>query len=194
MDAIVQQLTQIIKQNEKIEDRDAEFKAVKEILLSGLSRSGFLKENLYLNKFDFQYKDIHYLCFLNQHGDEKTPVREYLPFIEIELDAAEISGTVIEKEKGIEISTDQLKLFLYIINENYELKSSFLYQQAPIPYEIRSVSSMNEGIHGEIEKRIDRDIKVSETVEKKERTTKVLSKNKKKKDDAQVQQLSLFDL
>ncbi|MBQ6520604.1 MAG: hypothetical protein IJI14_17995 [Anaerolineaceae bacterium] len=194
MDGILQQLTQIIKNNNTIPEKDAEISALKEIIFSGLNRSGLFKSYFYLKKFDFQYEKTFYLCFLNQNGKDSINTAEYVQYIEIELRAAGINGTVQNSSQGINITADGINIFLFVINEDFDLNPLYLYQQAPVPYELRYISDMSEGVRGKIEKIIDLEIKSEKSEIKKKGTSKAPRKNKKgKNENPAVQQLSLFD-
>ena len=72
MDAILQQLSQTIQNNNVTDRKEAECLALREIILSGLSRSGFMKLFTYLPPFDSLKDNKLYLCFLDQDMQKKA--------------------------------------------------------------------------------------------------------------------------
>lgn len=195
MDVLIKQITQIFEKN-NIEGDEAKASALKEIVLSAFSRSGFLKECPYLSKMDL-YKDKKlYLIFLNQ--SKSISLKEHWQVVNCELDAAGIPNKLIENESGFSVEYNGILTIVYIYQKDFGLKSEFTYQLQPIPYELRSISSMSEGIRGEIEKALESSINPAESpaVEKgkKKNPSKTKEKVKKKKEpEEHWVQPSLFD-
>ena len=193
MDAILQQLSQTIQNNGKTDRKEAECLALREIILSGLSRSGFMKLFTYLPPFDSLKDNKLYLCFLDQDPQKTNSVRDFLPFADIELKASGVDAKITEDENGFTVITETVECVILLIREDFGLTPVYSYQQIPLPYELRSVSEMNEGIHSKLEALIDEKIN-GKKAEEKGKTARSSGKNKrKKKEDNSVQQLSLFD-
>ena len=193
MDAIKQQLTQTIQNNRGTDRKVAECLALREIILSGLSRSGFMKLFNYLPPFDSLKENKLFLCFLDQDPQKTNSVRDFLPFADIELKAWEVDAKISENENGFQINTDAAECVILVIREDFGLPTVYSYQQIPIPYEIRFVSEMNEGIRGKIESLIDEKINGAKAEEKAKPAKSSGKARRKKKEDNSVQQLSLFD-
>lgn len=193
MDAIILQLSQTIQNNQKKAPKEAGCLALKEIVLSGLSRSGFQKQHFYLPSFDNLTKNKLYLFFLDQKLQNDESYRFFLPFVDIELKASGVEAQISETENGFMISTDDAECEVLIIREDFGLQPAYSYQQTPVPYEIRYVSEMNEGTYRKIELLINEKINGTKA-EGKQRPAKSSGKGKrKKKEENSVQQLSLFD-
>ena len=193
MDAILQQLSQTIQNNGETDLKAAECLALREIILSGLSRSGFMKLFTYLPPFDSLKKNKLYLCFFDQDPQKSNSVRDFLPFADIELKASGVDANITEDENGFTITTETVECVILLIREDYELTPVYSYQQIPLPYELRSVIDMNEGIRSKLEALIDEKINGKKS-EEKAKPAKSSGKNRrKKKEDNSVQQLSLFD-
>ena len=64
MAALIDQLTETLKQRDGIEAAEARFFALKEIVLSGLSRAGFFRENPYVPEMDSITENCLYLTCL----------------------------------------------------------------------------------------------------------------------------------
>ena len=196
MDAIKRQLSEVIKQKNNLSAETADLLALKEIVMSGLSRCGFLKEFDYLSDFDHQEGKKYFLVFLNQNSaDFSSTLENFIPFIEIELKAFGIVPQIEKYKNGIIVKNEAYELSVCIINENYALNSVISYHAEPLPYELRRITSMNEGIRRSIEKIIEKEIlRDNASEQNKNGAAKAPSKNKrKKKTDDSVQQLSLFD-
>lgn len=197
MDGIKQQLSEIIKQKNSVSSETAELLAMKEIVMSGLSRCGFFKEYPYLTKFDYQFNNKYYLIFLDQKSsDVPSKMSFFIPFVEIELNAFGCKPAIISNKNGITISNEDSELSVFILSEDFDLVPGIFYHFDPLPYEVRSITEMNEGVRSSIQKIIDKDIIKKFMLEKnKNGAGKAPSKNKRnKKADDSVQQLSLFDL
>ena len=193
MDAILQQLSQTIQNNGNTDRNAAECLAMREIILSGLSRSGFMKLFTYLPPFDSLKNNKLYLCFLDQDSQKNNSVRDFLPFADIELKASGVDAKITEDENGFTITTETVECVILLIREDFGLTPVYSYQQIPLPYELRSVSEMNEGARRKIEVIIDEKIN-GKKAEEKGKSAKSSGKGKrKKKEDNSVQQLSLFD-
>lgn len=196
MDAIKRQLSEVIKQKNNVSAETADLLALKEIVMSGLSRCGFLKEFDYLSDFDHLNGKKYFLIFLNQNSaDFSSTLENFIPFIEIELKAFGIVPQIEKDKNGIIVKNEAYELSVCIINENYALNSVISYHAEPLPYELRRITSINEGIRGSIEKIIEKEILRDNAFEQnKNGAAKAPSKHKrKKKTDDSVQQLSLFD-
>ena len=193
MDAILQQLSQTIQNNGNTDRNAAECLAMREIILSGLSRSGFMKLFTYLPPFDSLKNNKLYLCFLDQDSQKNNSVRDFLPFADIELKAWGVDAKISENENGFQIITDASECVILLIRENFGLTPVYSYQQIPLPYELRSVSEMNEGARRKIEVIIDEKINGKKADEKGKPAKSSGKGKRKKKEDNSVQQLSLFD-
>jgi hypothetical protein len=200
MDAIKRQLSEVIKQKNNLSAETADLLALKEIVMSGLSRWGFLKEFDYLSDFDHLDGKKYFLIFLNQNSaDFSSTLENFISFIEIELKAFGIIPQIEKDKNGIIVKNEAYELSVCIINENYALNSVISYHAEPLPYELRRITSMNEGIRRSIEKIIEKIIEKeilrdNASEQNKNGAAKAPSKNKrKKKTDDSVQQLSLFD-
>ena len=195
MDVLIRQITQIFEKN-KIERNEAAALALKEIVLSAFCRSGFLKTCPYLSKMDLYKENILYLLFLNQ--DESFSRKEHWQAVNCELDAAGVPNKIIENENGFSIEYDSIKAVVFIYQKDFGLQSEFKYQLQPIPYELRSISTMSEGIRGEIEKALESSITPVEAIVpekgRKKNSSKPKEKVKKKKEQEEHWvQPSLFD-
>ena len=154
MDTLIKQLTTTIENRDGITHEEAVGKALREIVLSGLSRSGFLKECPYLSGFDLYRKDLKSfsMCFLYQNDSENFQIGTYLPFVNIELEAAGSADAVCDAENRFSVEYDGVLLSALVFRHSFDLKPVYSYQQQPIPYELRAISAMLEGIRAEIEK------------------------------------------
>lgn len=193
MDAIIQQLSQTIQNNGETDRKAAECLALREIILSGLSRSGFMKLFTYLPPFDCIKINKLYLCFLDQDLQKTNSVRDFLPFADIELKASGVNAKITEDENGFTIITDAAECMILLIREDFELSPVYSYQQIPLPYELRSVSEMNEGTRRKIETLLDEKINGAKAENKGKPSRSSAKGRRKKKEDNSVQQLSLFD-
>ena len=193
MDAIIQQLSQTIQNNGETDRKKAECLALREIILSGLSRSGFMKLYTYLTPFDSIKKNKIYLCFLDQDPQNTDPIRNFLPFADIELKAAGVDANITENENSFIITTETVECVILIIREDFGMIPAYSYQQIPLPYELRFVSDMNEGTRRKIETLIDEKINRAKPEEKGKPARSSGKSRRKKKEDNSVQQLSLFD-
>ena len=195
MDVLIKQITQIFEKN-KIERNESAALALKEIVLSAFCRSGFLKLCPYLSKMDLYKENILYLLFLKQ--DESFSRKEHWQAVNCELDAAGVANKLIENENGFSVEYDSIKVVVFIYKKDFGLQSEFKYQLQPIPYELRSISSMSEGIRSEIEKTLESSINPIEAPvpEKGRRKNSSKPKEKVKKKKEQEEhwvQPSLFD-
>lgn len=193
MDAIIHQLSQTIQNNQKKNRKEAGCLALKEIVLSGLSRSGFMKQFSYLPSFDIFTDNKLYLSFINRKLQQADSLRNFLPFMDIELKAWGADARTAEFENGFTVTTDDAECVILIIREDFDLMPAYFYQQIPVPYEIRYISEMNEGMRRKIEVLIDEKINGSKSDEKSKPTRSSGKSKRKKKEDNSVQQLSLFD-
>ena len=125
MDAILQQLSQTIQNNGKTDRKEAECLALREIILSGLSRSGFMKLFTYLPSFDSLKNNKLYLCFLDQDSQKNNSVRDFLPFADIELKASGVDAKITEDENTPLRPMETLNLLLY-----FDCKPSELFGDA----------------------------------------------------------------
>ena len=193
MDELIKQISQMIKTRDVIDENTALAKAVREIVLSGLSRCGFMKVCSYLEKLDHFNQNTLYLCFLNQ-GCELS-LNETLHAVKYELDAAGIHNDIKKLEQGFTVEYNPVKVCVFIYQKDFDLHSVFLYQQQPIPYELRSIISMNEGIRSEIERSLEEFISSCDAGNKKNKkeTPKSSGRKKKTKEIDQNLQPSLFD-
>ena len=196
MDVLINQITQIFENEGKSDRKESAAKALREIILSGLSRSGFLKQCPYLSKMDLFKDDVYYLLFLNQSGEFSR--KEHWQSVNYELDGAGVPCRLIENEHGFSVEYEGIKALVFIYQKDFDLKSDFSYQQVPLPYELRCIVSMSEGIRAEIEKALDSAVIPPEPVHtvknNKKSSGKGREKGKKKKesDDHWIQP-SLFD-
>ena len=195
MDGLIQQITQTINDQKKFTPKEINTRALKEIVLSGLSRGGFLKNFPYLREFDRFENNCLYLAFLMQDEQNNYDLKDHLPFLEVELTAAGIDFSLKEHRDGFLLKADDLNLTGVIIRKNFDLKTEITYQQTPLAYEVRSVKTILEGTYGEIENLMDARIREdSHMVKEKKGASKSPSKNKSKSNkDDKVKQLSLFD-
>ena len=196
MDGLINQITQIFENEGKSDRKESAAKALREIILSGLSRSGFLKQCPYLSKMDLFKDDVYYLLFLNQSGEFSR--KEHWQSVNYELDGAGVPCRLIENEHGFSVEYEGIKAVVFIYQKDFDLKNDFSYQQVPLPYELRCIVSMSEGIRAEIEKALDSAVIPPEPVHNvknnKKSSGKGSEKGKKKKesDDHWIQP-SLFD-
>lgn len=195
MDVLINQITQIFNNNKDNERNEAAAKALKEIILSALSRSGFLKSCPYLSKMDQSKNNMYYLIFLNQSGNISK--KEHWHAVNCELDAAGLLHGIKENETGFSIEYEGVTVSVFIYQKDFNLKSEYTYQLQPIPYELRSISSMSEGIRAEIEKALESVIETPKIslnkIGQKNNSSKNKEKSKKKKEpDEHWIQPSLF--
>ena len=195
MDGLIQQIAQIIEPQNRTGKNEPQLKPLKEIVLSGLSRGGFFKECPYLPEFDHISNNCVFLGFLLQNAGESLKLEEYLKTVETELYAAGVMFTIKEIRDGFRIETGEMNLTCVIIQKDFGLKAVISYQQIPIPYEIRAVKTMREGVRSEIQNLFESRIHTEISAEKKKKgASKSPQKNKVKTSaDVQVMQLSLFD-
>ena len=198
MDTLIKQLTATIEKRDGLNSTEAAAKALREIVLSGMSRGGFLKECVYLPGLDRFEKNSNtlYLCFLHQNAPEDFLKEYFMPFVKIELEAAGINDSFNETENGFSVEFDGVKCCAFIYHKSFDLQPEYSYQQQPIPYELRSISSMLEGARTEIEQALENEIApLIEKVEHKKSTAKSSGKKKKQAKEAKDDwiQPSLFD-
>lgn len=194
MDAIIQQLSRIIQNNQKASENQAEIRALREILLSGLSRSGFLKEFPFLPEFETISGHRCFLCFLDQDKHDLSAIeKNYLALVETELKAFGADVQIKMSDHGFSVMYGDWELTAVIIHEDLRSAPVFLYQQTPIPYELRYIMDINEGLRRKIELVIESEIKELRSAESKVSTKSSEKKRRKKKENDSVQQLSLFD-
>ena len=198
MDTLIKQLTTKIETRDGITHEEAAAKALREIVLSGLSRSGFLKECPYLSGFDLYEKDSKSfsMCFLYQNDSENFQIEAYLPFVNIELEAAGAVDVVCDSENRFSVEYDGVLFTAFIFKHSFDLTPIYSYQQQPIPYELRAISAMLEGNRAEVEK----DFEIERAFVEHQRMTKknpAKSSGKKKKQAKETNdkwvQPSLFD-
>lgn len=191
MDGLIQQIAQTIEPKDDLVMR----KALRELILSGLSRGGFLKACPYLSGFDKYDGEQVILSFLQQDSAETGDFQEFRHFLEVELEAAGVQHTVTENENGWTVASDDAKAVIFIIRKDHGLDTLVAYQQAPIAYELRTVGPMREGVRAEIERMIDRTDRKEKPAEKKKKAPAKSAGKKKKENEPQdgIQQLSLFD-
>ena len=196
MEKLIQQLSIIIEERDSVSQKEALVRALKEVVLSGLSRSGFLKDCPYLSKMDLYQKDTLYILFL--HQGKGFPWAEHLQTVKIELDAAGAAGSVQENEHGFSVLYENVVLEVFIYQKDFGLKTQFDYRQQPIPYEMREITAMSEGVRLEIEKALEALIApVTEPEFFKKEPKKTKKKEMKKKEEPKIEnqwvQPSLFD-
>lgn len=192
MEKIIQQLAN----NYSNENRqEALGLALKEVVLSGLSRSGFLKESFYLSGLDHFEGNTYCLCFLRQNENGIFPFEKCLPLLKMELTAFGIDSPVNDSDYGFSIEFDNVRLVAYIYKKDFDFIPEYAYQQVPLAYEIRSVNSMKEGDRNEIHTAMMGQVfaAVPET-RKKKGASKAPSKKKSNKEELDHWvQPSLFD-
>ena len=194
METFFQHLALKIQTDHGIKKKEAESAALKEIILSGLSRGGFLKTTPYLPEFDHIVKDCLYLCFMRPDDSIGSYVENGMGYVKNELDAAGVSNKISERKWGFRIETDPLNINILIIMKNYGFKPQISYQQSPVAYEIRSISVMPDSIRAEIQQYIEKEIRKESSPEKKKRKPVKNTETGKNKEPDKIQQLSLFDL
>lgn len=195
MDGLIQQIAQTIEPPEKSGQKETQLKALKEIVLSGLSRSGFFRDYPFLPGIDHYENDCLFISFLKQDDKELYKPEDCFHTAAIELAAAGVVFTEEDIPDGFRIKAGELFLEGIIIRKNYDLQAEISYQQVPIPYEIRNVKKMREGTRTEILNLFEKRVKADMPEEKKKKGgSKPPKKNKNRSaSDDQVMQLSLFD-
>lgn len=191
MDELFNQLARIIETQEKIETEKAETLALKEIVLSGLSRNGFFKECPYLSNLDLYKNNCLYLSFLCQGAD--CSFGDFANGLKYELEAFGIDPGLNEDGDLITITKNNAKVIIFIYKKDLGLKSTFSYQQQPIPYELRTITAMTEGVRTEIEKARDGSFPAERTADKKKKSKAKPEQKKNKEQDTHWVQPSLFD-
>ena len=195
MEKLIQQLTKIIEERDSLSHKEALARALKEVILSGLSRSGFLKDCPYLSKMDLYQNDALFILFL--HQGEGFQWTEHIRTVKIELDAAGVEGSVQENEHGFSVSFEDVCLHLFVYQKDFGLKTQFDYQQQPLAYEIREIMVMSEGVRSEIEKALEALIAPVSAHDFVKKETKKSKKKEKKKEEPKPEnqwvQPSLFD-
>lgn len=193
METLIQQIADIIQNGEKRSKIQARKDALKEILLAGLSRSGFMRERLYLQEFDQAVKKDLFLSFLNQDEGTGTEIKEHQQVVRTELDAAGVSAIIKDTDSGFRIETEDLNINILVIKKNFGLKPVISYRQVPIPYEMRCSGPVDENTYTEIQNKIKDEIKNAESADRKKgKPVKSSGKKKNKETDDQILQLSLF--
>ena len=191
MDEIIKQLTRIIENKDKFDEKKAQAYALKEVILSGLSRSGFFRDCPYLSNMDLYNQNELCLTFLCQSND--FSFRNYDQILKYEMEAAGIDFSLLEDTDRLNIKCGGTNLVIFVYKKDLSLKSSFTYQQQPLPYELRTITSMTEGIRAEIEKARDLQISSDKTSDVRKKSKSKPHKEKIKKEDTQWVQPSLFD-
>lgn len=193
METLIKQLTKLIENSYSIDSKEASGKALKEIVLSGLSRSGFLKVCPYLSAMDIYKDNTLYLLFLNQKENLKW--NDYLQVVRNELEAAGAEKSLTSNDCGFTVEYSGSRIYVFVYQKDFDLKSEFFYQQQPISYEMRKITEMLEGIRSEIENALNAKVfPVPAHEKKKKESSKGKSKAaKNKKETDQWVQPSLFD-
>ena len=192
MEKIIQQLVN----NYSNENRqEALGLALREGVLSGLSRSGFLKESFYLSGLDHFEGNTYCLCFLKQNEDGIFPFEKCLPLLKMELTAFGIDSPVTDSDTGFSIEFNNVRLAVYIYKKDFDCIPEFSYQQVPLAYEIRSVNTMKEGDRNKILKAMMEQVfSVMPETKKKKGASKAPSKKKTNNEELDHWvQPSLFD-
>ena len=193
MDEIIRQLETVILEKNKIGPEQAKGCAFKELVLSGMSRAGVLKDFCYLPDLDRFENGTYCIAFLNQNDQEKIPYKECLSVVKNELSAFGVDSGITDTGNGFSIAFDENKLVVYIYTKQFHLKPVYKYIQTPLAFELISIESMNESIKEEIRLQMEKDV-FPEPKTKKEGASKAPRKNKTKKEpDNHWVQPSLFD-
>ena len=193
---LIDQLERIIENRDHIEKNEACARALKEIVLSGLSRSGFLKSCNYLPDLDQYNNNRIVLGFIDQNPKEDVDIAAFIPFVSIELAAFGVGCDIKAAPTGFSFAYEGIMLYVFIYRKDFDLKTVYTYQQQPIPYEMRKITVMKEGVRSEIEKAIELFME-SETadIRKKKEAAKTPGKRKRTKAaEKESLQPSLFDL
>ena len=188
-------ITQLANKNSGKNTQEALGLALKEVVLSGLSRSGFLKEAFYLSSLDHFEKDTYCLCFLQQNEDGIFPLNKCLPFLKAELIAFGVDTQINEIDSGFSIEYENIRFAAYVHRKDLNLKPEYFYQQVPLAYELRIVCKMKEGARKEISKAMRAQLFSGAAESKKKKgASKAPSKSKEKQPQQEHWvQPSLFD-
>jgi len=193
METLFQKLVQTIQSSKNNNKKDAELIALKEIVFSGLSRSGILKAAPYLPEFDRNIDNVLYLSFISPDSSIESFLDEAKKTVKNELDAAGTKTMISGKKSGFRIETGVLSIYILIFIKNYGFKPLISYQQIPLPYEIRSIRSIPDELRSEIQNLIEKEIHKESSQEKKKKKSAKNSESDRKKETDNIQQLSLFD-
>ena len=168
--------------------------ALKEVVLSGLSRGGFLKESYYLPGLDTFENGTFCLCFLNQNDEGFSPLKKFLPFLKNELTAFGVDCRINDLDTGFSVEYENIRLITFIYHKDFKFKPEYAYQQVPVAYELRVIRSMKEGVRNEIYSAMNSAIFNTPAAPKKKKgTAKGSSKSKEKQQPEHWVQPSLFD-
>ena len=116
---LIDQMTALIRQRDNIEESDARFIALKEIVFAGLARGSFFRDHLYLPEMDSLTKDCLYLTFLSQKGNESFSPDPFYSFLKNELDArgntftSEVMTDGFEAVYASDAAPARLRVFVY---------------------------------------------------------------------------------
>ena len=191
MEKLIQQLA-----NKKSEENEQQAlgSALKEVVLSGLSRSGFLKETFYLPGLDTFEDGTYCLCFLQQNDGGIFPLKKCLPFLKIELTAFGVDCRIKDLDTGFSVEYENIRLIAYIHHKDFNFKPEYVYLQVPLAYELRVIRKMKEGERNEIYNAMKGVIFNTPVPQKKKKgSSKGSAKSKEKQQTDHWVQPSLFD-
>lgn len=136
---------------------DPKCHALKEILLSGFYRSGLSKVYAYLDGMDRIKDGYLFMCFLKTDSRPDFPWEEYLPYMEIELNAYGAVGTVKKVNNGFEIffPEEKIGVVVYLMPVPGTKHTVLSYVSSPLPYETRKAVLKEKWRRERVREKID---------------------------------------
>lgn len=200
MEPLVLQIARTIEQNQNTDKPASVCSALKEMVFSGMSRSGFFKECVYAEELDLQSgRDLH-ACFLYTGSEKDFSGAEYKTVILDELRAFGSDPKDGETKTGFMIETtpegedEAVRLFIDIFPKKAkEQPVRFSYVHAPLAYELRTAADLSESAIADLQSRMKSAVKAAKPANKK--VPKKARSEKKEPEDPKEKwvQPSLFD-
>ncbi len=196
METLIRQITRTIEENETDDKLAATGKALKEIVFSGLSRSGFFKKYPYLPELDKAADMDLYVSFLNKEPENDIGLSGYFGAVQDELSALGIDAELKKTDFGfkVEAKNEQKELLvcLYIILFSKKIKDSpekITFVHVPLAYELRYIDNLSDSIRSDLQSKMKSCIKAENKANKK---VPKKARNEKKAPQDWIQP-SLFD-
>lgn len=193
MNEIIHQIEQILVAENKADPKQSGICACREIVLSGMSRAGILKDFCYLPDLDRYDNGIYGIIFLNQNEHKIASFSDCLSVVKNELNAFGVDFKITEKENGFCIETGENKLVVFFYTKEFHLKPVYRYIQTPLAFELISIETMNESIKDEIRQMMEKEVFENSKAKKKGASKAPGKKKLKKEQDNHWVQPSLFD-
>ena len=199
MGALIRQIAQNFKETLRIDETEAVEKALQTAAFSGLDRSGFFRDYVYLPDLDHRVGKKSYICFLHTGSGQAFDPDPFYPCICDELNSMGVKTPPEKKKYGFKLiisddeNSDPISLELFVYHKEMKgIERKISYIQCPLPYEIRSLEGLKGTLRSEIQKAFEKCVKAETAAKKKD--SKKTRRAAKKAESTQEQwvQPSLF--